>query len=112
MLPVFAIFLNLFFRNEKLYYIEHFYHSVYIHSFVFVLLSAKVLLEKLVPAAIENYLGFLLLLIPVYVYRSCRNVYKQSTGGIVIRLVFASIGYLFFLVVFAGAALLWSIAAL
>lgn len=112
MLPAFAIFLKLFFGNEKRYYIEHFYHSVYIHSFVFVLLSAKSLLELVAPASVEKYFGLLLFLIPIYIYRSCRMVYKQGTGAIVVRLVFAGIGYLFFLVVFAVAAVLLSIAAL
>lgn len=112
MLPVLALFLKLAYRKEKLFYVEHFYHSVYIHSFVFVLLSIQLIANAILPQAAGHYSDMLLLSVPVYVYASCRNVYKEGAAANIIKLLIASVGYGFFLLLFVVAEVLLSIVTL
>ncbi len=78
LLPIFALLLKLFFRREKLYYVEHFFHSVYLHSFLFLTLIIFGLIVKVLPGAYAGYMAlFAVLSILVYFYQSFRVVYKE-----------------------------------
>lgn len=101
LLPVFAWLLYLLFRKQGLYYVEHFYHSVYIHSFLFLLLTIIMLIKWPLPAEIALYFNIVTLIaLPLYLYRSCLVVYQETAAATIIKIVFAMMGYIFFLLLF------------
>lgn len=77
MLPVFALFLKLFYLRRKVYYIRHLLFSVHVHSYIFLLLTLVLAIALIVPGA-GNYSLWLLLFIPVYIYIALLRFYNQG----------------------------------
>lgn len=100
LLPIFALFLKLFFRKEKHFYVEHFFHSVYIHSFLFLMLLIFGSITKFLPNDYAVYMSILaILLIVVYIYVSCKVVYKEHPMLIIIKLLMITFLYFFALMI-------------
>jgi hypothetical protein len=76
LLPFFAVLLKLFYIRSKRYYIEHLVFTLHIHSFLFFILSAIVLVLKVYDN--ESVISWALLLLFIYMLFSFRNVYKQG----------------------------------
>lgn len=89
LLPVFALFLKLFYYRQKIFYINHLIFSLHVHSVLFIYL--------LIPAFITNVwaVGISMFAIWMHTYLSFRNVYRQ--GWI---LTFFKINTLLFLYIF------------
>jgi len=77
MLPVFALFLKLFYLRRKVYYIRHLLFSVHVHSFMFLLLALVLAIALIAPGA-ASYSLWLLLFIPVYMYMALLRFYDQG----------------------------------
>ncbi|WP_163710108.1 DUF3667 domain-containing protein [Mangrovibacterium lignilyticum] len=76
MLPIFAVFLALFYRKRKMHFIRHLVFSVHVHSFVFLINIVVVVLALIwhLPGWIY-FMAFLM--IQVYIYLALRRFYQQ-----------------------------------
>lgn len=78
-LPIFALILSLFFRKKQLFYVEHFYHSVYLHSFFYLYMLIFALIAFIIPETWNVYLTIISLTgLLVYFYKSLMNVYEEN----------------------------------
>lgn len=78
LLPLFALFLKLFYFRQKVYYIRHLVFSVHLHSFMFLLLGLVLAINLLFPGATGLLSLWLLWVIPVYIYMASLRFYKQG----------------------------------
>ncbi|AFD06980.1 DUF3667 domain-containing protein [Solitalea canadensis] len=80
LLPLFAVCLRITFYKSKLYYVEHLVYSLHLHTFIFILLSAFILIGALpLPANAKDFLTFAFIMTLIwYIYRSLRVVYGQG----------------------------------
>jgi Protein of unknown function (DUF3667) len=77
-LPLFALFLKLFYSKKKYFYTDHAIFSLHFHCAVFLLFLIFDLLGMAIPA-LGSYVGLLeFLLAVVYLVIALRNVYEQS----------------------------------
>ncbi len=100
MLPVFALMLHLFFRKSKKYYVEHFFHSVHIHAFLFLLLGIFILVDMFIPVAYQDWTNIpILLAIALYLYFSTMKVYHENGAITIFKLIVISAFYLVFILI-------------
>lgn len=100
LLPMFALILMLLFRKEKLFYVEHFFHSVYIHSFFFIALSIFSITADLLPESFLEILNLIAIVCMLfYVFKSCMVVYKEHAIITSLKLVLVAGLYLVMLLV-------------
>ncbi len=93
-LPIFALILSMFFRRKKLYYVEHFYHSVYIHSFFYLYMLIFALIAFVTPEAWKTYLTIISLTgLFVYFYKSLMKVYEENAVLTMLKILFILILY-------------------
>ncbi len=83
-LPVFAVFLALFYYRKKYLFVDHFIYAIYLFAFVLLLaLIQSVLIYAFVRelgSKVFSVLGFLVfILIIVYLYFSLKKTYEQKT---------------------------------
>ena len=106
LLPMFALILMLIFRKEKLYYVEHFFHSVYLHSFLFLSLTFFSIISYPMPESIQSVIGYVAIITMLYyVYKSCRVVYKEHAIIVSLKLILTAAMYVVvFLLAIAGNA--------
>lgn len=82
MLPIFAIFLKLFYIGSGVYYAEHLLLALHNHCFLFLatlLTGALELLDTSTVGVVTGPIASLIALwIPVYMYLSLKNTYGQS----------------------------------
>ncbi|MCF6193113.1 MAG: DUF3667 domain-containing protein [Kangiellaceae bacterium] len=110
-LPIFAIFLKLFYLFSKRYYTEHLIFLLHNHSFIYIVLMVQLLLEfggeKLSSAKFESS-GYLLSTIDfitaalsfwmvIYVFISMKRFYRQGWGVTVAKTLSLGIIYLMML---------------
>jgi hypothetical protein len=96
LLPFFALFLKVLYLRRGRSYVEHFIFSLHVHSFVFIVFTALVLLRQ-VPHA-----GWLAATIPLYVFVAQKRVYGQ--GFVKTALKYLILGWAYFLAVTVALA--------
>ncbi len=93
-LPIFAFILSIFFRKKKLYYVEHFYHSVYLHSFFYLYMLIFAVIALILPDAWKTYITFISLVgLFVYFYKSLMKVYEENAVFTLLKILFILILY-------------------
>lgn len=104
LVPSFALFLKLVYRNRRLRYTEHLVFGLHVHAFWFLMVA----LTLLPLGGIED---LALLAIPVYTVRAMRRVYG---GGFIWRMLRAglvSVLYLFALTLAMAGVGVWALLA-
>lgn len=72
LLPVFALYMKLFYIRRKRLYVEHLVYSLYTHSFMFVVFAAIIIIPWSLPSTILAWS------ILVYLYIAQKKVYSQG----------------------------------
>lgn len=98
-LPLFALILKIAFRKNHKLYVEHIIYSIHLHCFVFLFLTASLLLQLILPNSWEKPVMDWVQLISFvgivwYVYRSLRVVYQRSRWRTVSKMIGVSLMYL------------------
>jgi hypothetical protein len=101
LLPVFAVILKILYPLSKRFYIEHLIFSLHFHSFVFLVLTILLLIDK------SDFYGALPVVTIIYLFQAMRTAYAQSLlrtlGKLFLLLLFY---WLSLALVFASAVLL------
>lgn len=89
-MPVFALWLLLFFRRSKFFYIDHLMFSCHLHSFVF--------LVNIIGLIIDLITGWetsivILPLVLIYFVMALKKVYENSTAKTIFKSILLSISY-------------------
>ncbi len=91
LLPLFALFLYVFFRKPGRFYLTHFIFSVHFHAFIFVLLTIMVvLIDYIFPSSIFlSQWSFIItiLLLEIYLLFALKRVYDQKWLTTILKLV-------------------------
>lgn len=105
LLPIFALFLNLFyvFSKRKYYYLEHFIFTLHTHSFVFLMLSLIAIVEILFKEVVIDILGFLLIWAWIYIYIAQKRFYQQNYFWTTVK--FIAYSFVYFLILSLGMIL-------
>lgn len=77
-LPVFALFLALFYIRRKRYLLEHLLISLNFHSYIFVIVILSELILLIQIEAIRQFAFYLYLLIPIQLFLTLKLYYQQS----------------------------------
>jgi hypothetical protein len=109
LLPLFALTLKITFSKNKKLYVEHLIYSFHLHCFLFLFLSAIMLLQLVIPdtwVIINSGITFIaFVIIAWYVYRSLRCVYNRSRFRTITKMTGLSFSYFTLLVIFATGLL-------
>lgn len=116
LLPVFALFLKLFYLGSGRYYTEHLLLAIHNHSFLFITLLATKALDGLE----ELPLGFIFtslstaasIWIPIYMYLSLRRFFEQSRGVTMLKFLLLQFFYFVLLNFAIAIAALWGLLTL
>jgi len=92
-LPLFALFLALFYIRRKHYLLEHLLISLNFHSFIFVVVIVSELLILTGIKAIHPFAFYLYLLIPLQLFLALKFYYKQSWFKTFIKFIMLSFIY-------------------
>lgn len=93
-LPIFALILSMFFRRKKLYYVEHFYHSVYLHSFFYLYMLLFGIIAYMCPEGWKTYIAIISLIgLVFYFYKSLIKVYEENAALTLLKIFFILILY-------------------
>jgi hypothetical protein len=96
LLPLFAVFMLLFWWKPRRLYAEHVLFLIHNHSAVFAMLAINMIFDGIAPEFLRGLLG---ILIPVYLlwytWRGIRVFYGDSRGLTVLKLSSLTILYLF-----------------
>jgi hypothetical protein len=101
MVPVFAALTYLFYRARQPYFVAHLYHSLYIHSFVFLLFSIGFAVAAVVPVGLRIAVAAAAL---AYHFLALRRVFGEPLGKTLLK--GAAIAALYALVAFMSLAAL------
>lgn len=100
MLPLYALILYVLFRKKKLYYVEHFYHAVFLHSFFYITKLIFIIPDRLLPEAYDIYINSLfLIIIGAYLFKSLRVVYDENGASTLFKLLLSILFYFIFLLI-------------
>ena len=109
LLPLFALVLKITFSKNKKLYVEHLIYSFHLHCFLFLFLSAIMLVQMILPDTwftVNEWLSLIaFLIIAWYVYSSLRTVYHRSRFRTITKMIGLSFSYFTLLVIF-GTGLL------
>jgi hypothetical protein len=96
LLPLFALFLLIFYRRKKFTYAAHIIFSIHYHSFAFLLLIATSLINFILPFYRLNLVILILSLTLLFLYLvlALRNVYQQRFLISLLKALSISILYL------------------
>lgn len=78
LLPIFALLLKLFYIRSRRFYIQHFVFSIYFHCFAFLIILFVLLVSMFFEGIVQTIAGFLILLIPIYLFVGMKRFYRQS----------------------------------
>jgi hypothetical protein len=81
LIPLFALFLKLFYYRRNSYYVAHLIHTIYLQSFAFVIFGIILLLGSsfdVVRAGFSFLIAIGSLLFIIYFFKSLRRLYLQS----------------------------------
>ncbi|RXQ89045.1 DUF3667 domain-containing protein [Ancylomarina salipaludis] len=92
-LPLFALFLALFYIRRKYYLLEHLLISLNFHSFIFVMVILSELLIMTGIKAIYPFAFYLYFLIPLQLFLTLKFYYKQSWFKTFIKFLMLSFCY-------------------
>jgi len=92
-LPLFALFLALFYIRRKRYLLEHLLISLNFHSFIFVVVIVSELLIMTGIKAIYPFAFYLYLLIPLQLFLALKFYYRQSWFKTLIKFLLLSFFY-------------------
>lgn len=92
-LPVFALFLALFYIRRKHYLLEHLLISLNFHSFIFVIVIVSELLIMTGIKAIYPFAYYLYFLIPLQLFLALKFYYRQSWFKTIIKFFLLSFIY-------------------
>ncbi|WP_372645451.1 DUF3667 domain-containing protein [Ancylomarina sp.] len=92
-LPLFALFLALFYMRRKYYLLEHLLISLNFHSFIFVVVIMSELLIMTGIKAIYPFAFYLYLLIPLQLFLALKFYYRQSWFKTFIKFLLLSFIY-------------------
>lgn len=107
-LPVFALFLALFYIRRKHYLLEHLLISLNFHSFVFVIVIVSELLIMTKLIFLQQLAFYLYLLIPIQLFLAMKFYYQQSWLKTLVKFFMLSLIYNILLV----AGILYSLISL
>lgn len=100
MLPLYALILYVLFRKKRLFYVEHFYHAVFLHSFFYIIKLLFIFPERLLPETYDVYLNSIFLIIlGTYLYKSLRVVYDENGVSTLFKLIISIVFYFIFLLI-------------
>jgi hypothetical protein len=100
LMPLFALFVFLLNRKKAQYYIGTLIFSIHYHSFVFLLLTASLVVNWIAETSLMLVVP--IIICPVYLYLAMRHMYEGSRFGMIGKtllvgvLQFASMALLFF----------------
>lgn len=92
-LPLFALFLALFYIRRKHYLLEHLLISLNFHSFIFVVVIVSELLIMTEVKVIYPFAFYLYLLIPIQLFLALKFYYRQSWFKTFIKFLMLSFFY-------------------
>ncbi|MEM7359943.1 MAG: DUF3667 domain-containing protein [Pseudomonadota bacterium] len=100
LLPLFALLLKIVYIFRGVYYSEHLVYAVHNHCFIFLLLTlyslAQVVLRNIAVA--DDILDMIIIIwIPLYLWKSLRNVYQQGRFWTLVKFLQLGISYFFLL---------------
>ncbi len=78
LLPIFALLLKFFYIRSRRFYIQHFVFSIYFHCFAFFIILFVLLASMFFDGIVQTIAGFLILLIPIYLFAGMKRFYRQS----------------------------------
>jgi hypothetical protein len=94
-LPMFALILMIAFRKNHKYYVEHLIFSFHYYCFVFLFLSAALLVLAIIPATWNWAIGLLgfteFAITTIYFYKALRVVYNRRPFRTVTKMVGVSV---------------------
>ncbi len=103
LIPFFAFLMLLLFYKRAFFYVDYLAFSLHYHSFVFLLFSLYLLLERLFPNI--DYPGTVYLLLPLlYFMVACRVVYRPKIRVLIGKTIL--MGILYFMVLITVAVVL------
>ena len=103
--PLFALFLKLFYLGSRRFYVEHLIFSLHLHTWLFLVFmvgNGYLKLAALGPGWLDDLCGWAIgLWAPWYCFRSFRVVYGQGRGKTALKLVLLALVHSFSLVMLA-----------
>lgn len=97
LLPVFALLLKLLYIRSGRLYIQHFVFSIYFHTFAFFVLTIVILAFIVFDGLPQKISGFLLILIPFYLFLGIKRFYFQPFFKTLVKFFTLSFIYTFVL---------------
>lgn len=88
LIPLFALFLKLFYYRRNKYYVAHLIHTIYLQSFAFILFGLTIFIFwvfNLPNDAFEGVLKFLTIVFAVYFIISFRKIYHQAWWRLILK---------------------------
>lgn len=99
LLPIFALILKLMYVRRKLLYIRHLVHSLHLHSFAFLVFGLTIIVLNSISNS-SWVSSISILMVVAYTFFSFKNVYKQSIGKTLLKLIILGVSYFFLLLIF------------
>lgn len=90
LLPIFALLLKLFYIRSRRFYIQHFVFSIYFHCFAFFIILFVLLVSMFFEGIVQTIAGFLILLIPIYLFAGMKRFYRQSVVKTTVKFLMLS----------------------
>lgn len=81
LMPFFALILALILWKSRLLYVKHLIFSINFHSFIFGFSSLLIVLMKIFPESISNFIVYLWWGIPIYLMFGIKRFYKRTCTG-------------------------------
>lgn len=78
LLPLFALFLKLFYDRKKYYYADHAIFSLHFHSAVFLLFFVFTLVNNVIPSLAVYVTILELILVIIFLVAALKNTYQQT----------------------------------
>lgn len=105
LLPLFAAIVQLVYRRQRRYYVEHLVFALHIHAFTFVVLALALALPRALPI---GWIAFAVVL--VYLYAAMWRSYEARWWTTLLRMIALLLIYIFFASVLIVLALLFDLA--
>ena len=105
LMPLAALLLKLFYIRRKKFYIDHLVHTLYLHSFIFLVMTIFTLLNLFLSGGILFAIFFLASVI--YFFISMKRVYGQSKAKTIFKGTLFAISYSMCLLVIFGLGFLY-----
>ncbi|WDF53447.1 DUF3667 domain-containing protein [Mucilaginibacter sp. KACC 22063] len=97
LLPLFALILRLTFWSNKKFYVEHLIFSFHLHCFIFLFVTAAILLEMMLPESkeITGWINLIVMVVStIYIYKALKAVYHRSRWRTISKMIGMSLSYL------------------